>query len=86
MALKKRLIKTITGFDGELIANDAYFKVSSISGGKNGLSALVTGVVAGNQVYAQEHFFEPNLNGENFIKQAYEHIKTLEEFADAEDC
>jgi len=30
--------------------------------------------------------FTPNLDGENFIKQGYEHLKTLPEFAGAIDC
>jgi hypothetical protein len=30
--------------------------------------------------------FAPDLNGKNFIAQAYEHLKTLPEFAGATDC
>jgi len=30
--------------------------------------------------------FTPDMNGPNFIKQAYLHLKTLPEFAGAEDC
>jgi hypothetical protein len=30
--------------------------------------------------------FTPNLEGGNFIKQAYEHLKSLPEFANATDC
>jgi hypothetical protein len=85
MALIKQLIKTIPGFEGEL-TTQAQFKVSSLSGSKHNMSALVTGVVAGNQVYTAEHSFVPNLDGPNFIKQAYMHIKTLPEFAGATDC
>lgn len=85
MALTKQLVKTIPGFTGEL-TTEAYFKVSSLSGDKHGMSALVTGVVAGNQVYASEHLFVPDLAGPNFIKQAYEHLKTLPEFEGAVDC
>jgi hypothetical protein len=85
MALTKQIVKTIPGFSGELTST-AYFKVSSLTGGKHGMSALVTGVVAGNQIYAVDHFFVPDLDGSNFIKQAYMHIKTLPEFAGAVDC
>ncbi len=85
MALAKRITKTIPGFAGELTTN-AYFKVSSLSGDKHSMSALVTGVVAGNQVYVAEHLFVPSIDGENFIKQAYQHLKTLPEFAGATDC
>ena len=34
----------------------------------------------------ESYTFAPKLDGENFIKQAYEHLKTLEEFKDAIDC
>lgn len=30
--------------------------------------------------------FEPSMDGSNFIQQAYTHLKTLPEFADAVDC
>lgn len=86
MALKKTFVKTIDGFDGELVANDAYFKVSFLSGDKHSMSAYVTGVIAGNQVYAKDHHFVPHIDGDNFIKQAYAHLKTLPEFAGAVDC
>jgi hypothetical protein len=32
------------------------------------------------------YYFNLDMNGENPIKQAYEHLKTLPEFADAVDC
>lgn len=86
MALSKTLTKTVRGFDGEVVANDVYFKVSSISGDKYTLSFLVTGVSDGVQVHSTNYVFEPELDGDNFIKQAYEHLKTLPEFADAVDC
>jgi hypothetical protein len=85
MALTKQLVKTIPGFDGEL-TTEACFKVSRLSGDKHNMSVLVTGVASENQVYAVEHLFVPNLNGENFIAQAYRHLKTLPEFAGATDC
>lgn len=85
MALKKQLVKTMPGFDGQL-TTEAYFKVSRLSGDKYNMTTLVTGVAAENQVYAVEHLFVPNLNGENFIAQAYKHLKTLPEFAGATDC
>ena len=30
--------------------------------------------------------FTPNLDGQNFIAQAYNHLKTLPEFSGATDC
>lgn len=86
MALSKTLTKTVRGFDGEVVANDVYFKVSNISGDKYTISFLVTGVSAGVQIYSADYVFEPDLDGDNFIKQAYEYLKTLPEFVDAIDC
>lgn len=34
----------------------------------------------------KSHLFTPNLEGENFIKQGYEYLKTLPEFAGCVDC
>jgi hypothetical protein len=34
----------------------------------------------------KQYSFVPNLNGANFIAQAYAHLKTLPEFAGAIDC
>lgn len=85
MALKKQIVKTISGFNGQL-TTEAYFKVSRLSGDKHNMTALVTGVASESQVYAAEHLFVPNLAGENFIAQAYKHLKTLPEFAGATDC
>lgn len=86
MALSKTLTRTVRGFDGEVVANSVYFKVSSINGDKYSLSFLVTGISDGVQVHRAEYVFEPKLDGDNFIKQAYQHLKTLPEFVDAVDC
>lgn len=87
MALSKALSKTILGFSGELVAQGVYFRISSITGDKFGMTATVIGISDGAQVYIQDHVFEPDLDSsDNFIKQAYLHLKTLPEFADATDC
>lgn len=94
MALQKTMtfpckVKKVTDFgsfaeDGTMSLSDAYIKVESVEGSKERVVAFVSfnspdGV--GNQSYV----FPPNLNGLNFIKQAYEHLKTLPEFAGATD-
>lgn len=67
---------------------DAYLKVISFSGSKETISfALGTfkekdGVL----LQKQEYVFAIDLDGPNPIKQAYEYLKTLPEFADATDC
>jgi hypothetical protein len=86
MAILKGLAKTIPGFTGELTATDVYFKVIYTFGNKDRITATVEGTVDGRQVYLSDHGFDHNVNGPNVVKQAYEHLKTLPEFANAIDC
>jgi hypothetical protein len=65
--------------------NNAYVKVDSVSGSKDMITATVT-TTAGDASKTKFHHFKPDLDGPNFIKQAYEHLKTLPEFADSVDC
>jgi len=65
--------------------SNAYIKVESVSGDKNNVTATVTTKI-GSNIKTKFYQFKPNLDGSNFIKQAYEHLKTLPEFADAVDC
>ena len=87
MALKQKVIEKVM-FVGnvELLA---YISVTSIFGDKN----LITFNASykkeskdGDQIKICQYSFAPNLSGDNFIAQAYEHMKTLPEFAEAEDC
>lgn len=85
MALKKN---THTDFDVEII--DAYHRVELLGlNTKEQITFRVRSYVAdktdryfSDQVVTCNY----NLNGENPIKQAYLYLKTLPEFADAEDC
>lgn len=65
--------------------HNAYIKVESVSGGKDNVTATVSTKI-GENVKTKFYHYKPNLDGSNFIKQAYEHLKTLPEFADAVDC
>lgn len=66
------------------ITINAYIKVDRVTSTKDVASALVS--FSENEIVGQkEYTFAPDMNGENFIKQAYEHIKTLPEFAGAAD-
>jgi hypothetical protein len=64
---------------------DAYIKVLEIDGTKHEMSAAVL-IAAGEKQVHKTYEFTPHMNGDNFIKQAYEHLKTLPEFFGAEDC
>jgi len=82
MALKKTW-----NFCGIQIS-DAYIKVHSVTGGKSQITCLIGFHVDPDeqQFTATQHTFTPSMDGGNFIKQAYEHLKTLPEFAGATDC
>jgi hypothetical protein len=73
----------------EFVVNAAYLKVQKVTATKDSAVAEVHWFKAkGEQKPIQiwQHGFVPALEGDNFIKQAYNHIKTLEEYADAVDC
>ena len=72
---------------------EAYFKVSSVSGSKLGARIAVDVYVdeaasksgkspVGNIVFD----FVPSTMSKNWDAQAYDHLKTLPEFAGATDC
>lgn len=95
MALQKTI--TISGqgsvFNGESsipVGNiskdiDAYIKVLTVSGSKEELNIAV--LFSDHSVnFRQNYNFTPDLDGHNFIKQAYLHLKTLPEFGGAIDC
>jgi hypothetical protein len=84
MALKK----TITLF-GDIEVNNAYLRVEDISiFDKTKLVFSIVGrkTSESQKINSNPHNCDYNINGENPIKQAYLHLKTLPEFADAVDC
>jgi hypothetical protein len=82
---KKSAFGVISEENGFVNMPDAYIKVERVNGAKDMVTADVT--IASNDVRQMVHYkFIPNLDGANFIKQAYEHLKTLPEFAGATDC
>jgi hypothetical protein len=87
MALKKNMVLT-DSFGDERAFSDAYIKVDHVSGGKQKLAA-VFGIYrqeGGAQLATKQYEFVPSMDGSNFIKQAYEHAKTLPDFSGAQDC
>ena len=67
---------------------NTYIRVENISGSKALLQATINHLTEQNGVLFNTDvvYFTPDLTGDNFIKQAYEYLKTLPEFADATDC
>jgi len=64
---------------------NAYIKVESVSANKNSAQASVSFTDNGKAI-TKSYAFSPDMDGENFIKQTYNYLKTLPEFADAQDC
>jgi hypothetical protein len=88
MALKK---SHSTTFGLEL--QEAYFKVSSVSGSKLGARIAVDVYIneaaskSGKSPVENSIFdFVPSETSKNWDAQAYAHLKTLPEFAGAMDC
>lgn len=87
MAIKKT--RTLeNNFGEQSVITDCYIKVATVSATKDQVNASVLYMKeAGGKVLHVEGFeFPSNLDGPNFIKQAYDHLKTLPKFAGAVDC
>lgn len=85
MALFKKNIELVNNFQ-EVTVLDATIKIDSIVGNKNKIDFRVLFLKQDTLLETKSYTFSPTLDGDNFIKQAYEYLKTLEEFKDAEDC
>jgi hypothetical protein len=86
MALRKQVILK-SNFGDDVFFNNAYIKVENIAGNKMQIRADVSVYKkADDQIIDKKYYaFVPSMN-HNFIAQAYEHLKTLPEFAGATDC
>ena len=87
MALQKNYVVTKDNFTGSLTASNAYFKVRDVTASKTSASMIVDVFTSqgGTGLDAIKYEFVVSLDGNNFIAQAYEHLKTLPEFAGATD-
>lgn len=70
-----------------LTVTDGYLRVSDISGTKTSIGfSLAYQSASGEDALKHESFsFTPDMDGGNFIAQAYTHLKTLPEFSGATD-
>lgn len=86
MALQKT--HTVKFHGKDVVFQDCYFKVSHIAGSKLNLIVSVDAMSSrdGSTIERTDHSFTPNMDGGNFIAQAYAHLKTLPEFSGATDC
>jgi hypothetical protein len=96
MAIRQNMLlkaKKHLEFDGgvvcdgeeEILISGAYIKVEKVSANKN-CAEITLSIISQMVCVTRQYSFMPDLEGPNFIKQAYLHLKTLPEFADAEDC
>ena len=87
MALKKTITHNI-----ELVGDQsllAYIKVRSIEGSKSRMTAVFDYLKdnsSGSRIKTASVDFVPNLDGVNFISQAYVEMKKLSALVDAQDC
>ena len=86
MALSKTVVKQAWGQD--LNIPNVYIKVNQIKASKELAEAIITYSVDGEVKETKGIVFNVDVTdgSVNFIKQAYEHLKTLPEFNGATDC
>lgn len=72
----------------EVVFEKTYCKIVGLSGNKDNFNFKLAKMSAkdGVLVEEQDFSFKPTLDGGNFIEQAYNHLKTLPEFAGSTDC
>jgi hypothetical protein len=87
MALKKSL-QLANNFGEVSTFQNCYIKVIDVVGTKNNIMSKVGFFKEKAGLLLQEKTYDviPDMDGANFIKQAYDHFKTLPEFSGAEDC
>lgn len=77
----------VTEANATFVIQDCYIVVYSVTGTKE--SARITVHCRGNDIALTRFYeFKPSVEegSDNFIKQAYNYLKTLPEYADAVDC
>lgn len=87
MAIKKKVSLT-NNFGQQSEFPDCYIRIESISGDKQQITASVAfyDKEDGLKLIERSVFFAPKLKGDNFLIQAYKHLKELPEFEGAVDC
>ena len=89
MALKQTMT-LVNNFGEDSVFNDAYIKVQLVNCNKeHGTMRYTVQKTSDAPVLKQTELMFPvsvESRSENFIKQAYNYLKTLPEFKDASDC
>lgn len=72
------------GFQSQV--DNIKLQITNINGNKNNVSFTLSFLFEDRLLKTENYDFVPDLNSsDNFIKQAYNHLKTLDEFSGAED-
>ena len=87
MALKKTM-NLLDNFNHIVVFEDAYIKARHVESTKSAAMVRVSICKSAEDAVLTEHTYEftPDMDGANFIRQAYLYLKTLPEFANAVDC
>lgn len=87
MALSKT-IELTDNFGYRIVFHDAYVRVDGVDADKHQamMRVSIRASQHGRALESRTYWFTPDMNGPNFIRQAYLHLKTLPEFAGATDC
>jgi ribosome-associated toxin RatA of RatAB toxin-antitoxin module len=85
MAIQLDYVKNDPNFSGSMTAFNAYWKIEKIQGTKLNINFDISISLNDKLIGSKSYSFAPSMNSDNFIKQAYEYLKTLPEFADAMD-
>lgn len=86
MALSKKVTINVHGTAVDFPS--AYCKITAITGNKEAVTATI-GTLSkqdGDLITSTSFQFKPNLDGENFIAQAYSAAKKLPEFENSINC
>lgn len=89
MAIAKNIQFKPNGFIDDISVLSAYHRVGTLAGDKYGINFkldVFEAKEAKEPLYTIGYSFAPKMDGDNFIKQAYDHLKTLPEFSGATDC
>jgi hypothetical protein len=86
MALKKTYTLSVHG--QQVVVPNAYIKVATLTGSKDSIRAVVEVRTSEDGEFISKHdfVFTPDLDGSNFIAQAYEQAKKQPQFENAQDC
>lgn len=83
--LKLHTQNGVVDIENKTLSLDCYIKVQNVKADKENAVADVI-FKSGESLFTNFYKFPLDLIGGNPIKQAYEHLKTLPEFAGATDC